>query len=355
MNACVPRLREVTMKGIRRSLLAALSVAVLCVFATGAQAEFKASNVTVYIPSGIGGGYDAYARLAARHLGQFLPGNPAMVPKNMPGAGGVVLANYMYGVAPRDGSAVALFMAGAPFEPLFGNAKATYDPTRFKWLISLNRLVNIGIFWHQSPVRTPADFFKGEVLVGSSGGGDSSTEIYPNLLNLLAGTKFKVVSGYKGNGESMLAMERGEVYGIVGTELSSFRATKPDWIRDHKARIVVQITLTKSPDIPDVPSALDLVKDPEGHKAFELLLARQENGRSFALPPDTPADVVTVYRQAFERMVKDPAFLADAKRLNADIVVNSGAEILALLKKTYASPRPLVERAVAMFRKAGGH
>jgi tripartite-type tricarboxylate transporter receptor subunit TctC len=328
---------------------------VLCFTATGARAEFKATNVSVYIPSGIGGGYDAYARLAARHLGRFMPGNPAMVPKNMPGAGGVILANYMYNVAPKDGSALALFMAGAPFEPLFGNAKATYDPTKFKWIMSLNRLVNIGIFWHQTPIQTPSDFFKGEVLVGSSGGGDSSTEIYPNLLNLLAGTKFKVVSGYKGNGEAMLAMERGEVQGIVGTELSSFRATKPDWIRDHKARIVVQITLTKSPDIPDVPSALELVKDEEGHKVFELLLARQENGRSFALPPDTPADVVATYRQAFAAMVKDPAFLADAKRLNADIVVNDGEKILALLAKTYGSPRPLVERAIATFRKAGGH
>jgi tripartite-type tricarboxylate transporter receptor subunit TctC len=327
----------------------------LCLGTTGARAEFKASSVSVYIPSGIGGGYDAYARLAARHLGRFLPGNPAMVPKNMPGAGGVILANYMYGVAPRDGSALALFMAGAPFEPLFGNAKATYDPTKFRWIMSLNRLVNIGIFWHQTPIRTPDDFFKGEVLVGSSGGGDSSTEIYPNLLNLLAGTRFKVVNGYKGNGEAMLAMERGEVQGIVGTELSSFRATKPDWIRDHKARIVVQITLTKSADIPDVPSALDLVKDEEGHKVFELLLARQENGRSFGLPPGTPDDVLVTYRQAFSAMVKDPAFLADAKKLNADIVISTGEDIQALLAKTYGSPKPLVERAIATFRKAGGH
>ena len=325
-------------------------LALFCTSVTGAQAEFKAPNVSVYIPSGIGGGYDAYARLAARHLGRFMPGAPAMVPKNMPGAGGVVLANYMYGVAPKDGSALALFMAGAPFEPLFGNAKATYDPTKFKWIMSLNRLVNIGIFWHQSAIRTPDDFFKSDVLVGSSGGGDSSTEIYPNLLNLLAGTKFKVVNGYKGNGEAMLAMERGEVYGIVGTELSSFRATKPDWIRDHKARIVVQIDLTKSPDIPDVPSALGLIKDPEGHKVFELLLARQENGRSFGLPPDTPDDVVATYRQAFTAMTRDPAFLADAKKLNADIVVTGGDDILALLRKTYGSPRPLVERAIATFR-----
>jgi tripartite-type tricarboxylate transporter receptor subunit TctC len=221
--------------------------------------------------------------------------------------------------------------------------------------MSLNRLVNIGIFWHETPIKTPADFFTDTVLVGSSGGGDASTEVYPNLLNLLAGTKFKVVSGYKGNGEAMLAMERGEVEGIVGTEMSSFRATKPDWIRDKKARIVVQIGLSKSPEIPDVPSALDLVKDSEGHQVFELLLARQENGRSFALPPETPPDIVAVYRQAFAAMVKDPAFLEDAKKLNADIVVTTGDDIEALLTKTYATPKPILERAIATFRKAGGH
>ena len=151
-------------------------LALFCLGATGAQAQFKATNVSVYIPSGIGGGYDAYARLVARHLSRFMPGNPVMVPKNMPGAGGVIAANYMYNVAPKDGSAIALFMAGAPFEPLFGNTQANYDPTKFNWIMSLNRLVNIAhllALRRRSTRRT--DFFKGEVLIGSSGGGDSST------------------------------------------------------------------------------------------------------------------------------------------------------------------------------------
>jgi tripartite-type tricarboxylate transporter receptor subunit TctC len=340
--------------GMRLSA-AALATGLLLLGAHQASAQFRIPNVSVYIPSGVGGGYDMYVRLVSRHLGRFLPGNPVMLPKNMPGAGGVVLGNYFANVAPKDGSALALFMAGAPFEPIFGNAQAKYDPTRMNWLISLNRLVNIGIFWHQTSIRTPADFYKDTVLVGSSGGGDSSTSVYPNLLNLLAGTKFKVVTGYTGNGESMLAMERGEVYGIVGTELSSFRATKPDWFRDKKARIVVQIGLTKSADIPDVPSALDLVKDEEGHKVFEVLLARQENGRPFALPPGTPPDVVAVFRQAFEALVKDPAFLEDAAKLNADISPTSGEEITQLLNKTAATPKPILDLAIATFKKAGGH
>lgn len=334
-----------------RMLLAAVA---LCLGATPAAAQFKAPTVAVYIPAGIGGGYDAYARLAARHLGRFLPGNPAIVPRNMPGAGGVIVANYLYNVAPKDGSAIALFMAGAPFEPLFGNTQAKYETLKFNWIMSLNRLVNIGIFWHASPVRTVEDFYKQEILVGSSGGGDSSTEAYPNLLNRLAGTRFKVVTGYKGNGEAMLAMERNEVHGIVGTELSSLRATRPDWLRDNKVRIVVQIGLSKSPDLPDVPSGLDLIKSEEGRAVFELLLARQEYGRPFALPPGTPPDVVATFRQAFAAMAKDEAFLKDAEKMRADIIVGSGAEVTALFAKTYATPKPVVDRAIATFKGASG-
>jgi tripartite-type tricarboxylate transporter receptor subunit TctC len=341
-----------------RRMAVALMVAFLALAALGgeARAQFKAANVSLYIPSGIGGGYDAYARLAARYLGRYLPGNPAILPKNMTGAGGVVAANYLYNVAPKDGSAIALFMAGAPFEPLFGNPQAKFDPLKLNWLISLNRLVNIAIFWHASPVRTPADFFKDQVLIGSSGGGDSSTEVYARLLNNMVGTKFKIIAGYTGNGDVMLAMERGEVWGIVGTELSSLRATKPAWIRDGTVRIVAQIGLTNSPDIPDVPQGLDLIKDPDMHKVFEILLARQENGRPFALPPGTPPDVVATFRQAFAAMAKDPAFLADALNMRADIVTATGEEVADLIAKTYGSPRELVERATAEFKKAStGH
>ena len=336
------------------AVIRAAALAVLCLVATQAHAQFKAPSVSLYIPSGIGGGYDAYGRLAARHLGRFLPGNPAMVPKNMPGAGGVVLANYLFNVAPRDGSAIAILQGGTPFEPLFGNTQAKFDASKFEWLISLNRLVTIGIFWHSTRIYTPADLFHGEVLLSSSGGGESTTHIMPNLLNRLAGTKFKVISGYKGTGDGMLAMERGEVEGIVGHELNGLRAQRPDWLRDNKIRIVIQIGLTNSPDIADVPQALDLVKDREGRQVFEILLARQQNGRSFVAPPGTPATVVATLRQAFIDMSRDPAFLQDAGNIKADIVISRPDEIVALLTKTYASPKPLVDRAVAEFKKAGG-
>jgi tripartite-type tricarboxylate transporter receptor subunit TctC len=340
------------------SSLAVLSLAVVVALGVGAppvaaQSKFPQA-VTLYIPSGIGGGYDVYGRLASRHLGRFLPGNPTLVPKNMPGAGGVVLASYLYNVAPKDGSTIALLQGGTPLEPLFGQSQARYDVTRFHWLVSLNRLVSIGVFWHTAPVRTADDLWAREVLVGSSGGGDSSTEIMPRLLNRLAGTQFKVISGYKGTGDGMLAMERGEVHGIVGHELSALRAARPEWLRNGKARVVIQIGLSRSPDLPDVPNALDLVKDEEHRQAFALLLTRQVHGRPFVAPPGTPPDIVAILKQAFLTMAKDPAFLQDAAKMKADIVVNDGDEVAALYAQTYATPRPLVERAIEEFKRAGG-
>jgi tripartite-type tricarboxylate transporter receptor subunit TctC len=337
-----------------RLLAVAVGLAALSAVSSNVGAEFKAPTVTLYIPSGVGGGYDVYGRLAARHLGRFLPGNPAIVPKNMPGAGGVVMANYLYNIAPKDGSAIALFQAGSLFEPLFGNPQTKFEPTKLNWLLSLNRLVDIGIFWHATPIRTTDDFFKDQVVVGSSGGSNASTEVFPKLLNNLAGTKFKVITGYTGVGETMLAMERGEVQGIVGAELSGFRAGRPDWIRDGKARIVLQIVLTKSPDLPGVASAIDLVKNEADREVFELLLTRVEHGRPFTLPPDTAPDIVVTFQRAFAAMVKDPAFLQDAGNIKADVNVTTGEDIRALLAKTYASPKPLLERAIAEFKKAGG-
>jgi tripartite-type tricarboxylate transporter receptor subunit TctC len=324
----------------------------LCATAPDIAAQTKIPPViTLYIPSGVGGGYDTYGRLTSRHLGRFLPGNPTIVPKYMPGAGGVVLANYLYNVAPKDGSAVAQLAGGTALEPLLGFVQAKYDVTQFKWLVSLNGLVSIGVFWNTSPVRTVDDLFTRDVLVGSSGGG---TEITPRLVNRFAGTRFKIVSGYKGTGDSMLAMERGEVDGIVGHELSALRAARPDWLSDNKARIVIQVGLTRSPDLADVPNALDLAKDDEERKIFALLLTRQVYGRPFTAPPGTPPDVVAVLKQAFLAMGKDPQFLQDAAKIKADIVLADGDEIAALYARTYATPRPLVERAIEEFKRAGG-
>jgi tripartite-type tricarboxylate transporter receptor subunit TctC len=331
----------------------------LCVVVAGFAgeshaADFKGHTITIAIGSGTGGGYDAYGRLAGRHLGKHLPGNPAVVPKNMPGAGGVVAANWVYNVAPKDGTALGIFQAGTAFEPLFGNTQTKFDPLKFTWLISLNRISNIGVFWHESPIKTIDDLFQGEVLVGSTAGGNSSTQVFPNLLNNLIGTKFKVILGYTGTGETTIAMERGEVYGIVGTDWSSLKASKPDWLRDKKARVVLQIALASHPELKDVPVIVDRIQDPESRQVMELLLARQEYGRSYAAPPDIPADVAAALRQGFIEMAKDPAMLSEADKMGAEIEVGTHDQIMALLDKTFGAPKPLVEHAIHEFKRAGG-
>ena len=336
------------------SIVTVLAAILLAPGGEARAADFKGQTLTIAIASGTGGGYDAYGRLAARHLPKHLAGNPAVVPKNMPGAGGVVTANWLYNVAPKDGTAMAIFQAGTAFEPLFGNSQAKFDPTKFNWLISLNRLANIGIFWHESPVRTLDDLFKGEVLVGSSGGGNASTQVFPILLNNLIGTKFKVIAGYSGTGETGIAMERGEVYGIVGTEWSSLKASRPDWIRDNKVRVLIQIALAPHPELKDVPSVVSLIKDEDSRQVMELLLARQEYGRPFAAPPGTSADALAVLRQGYAEMAKDKDFLVDAEKLRAEIDVGTPEQILALFNKTYGAPKPLVDRAIHEFQRAGG-
>ena len=317
-------------------------------------ADFKGQTITIAIGSGTGGGYDAYGRLAARHLPRHLPGAPAVVPKNMPGAGGVVSANWVYNVAPRDGTALGIFQAGAAYEPLFGNNQAKFDPTKFTWLISLNRLANIGIFWHESPVHSVDDLFKREVLVGSSGGGNASTQVFPVLLNNLIDTKFKVIAGYTGTGETNLAMERGEVHGIVGTEWSSLKASKPDWLRDKKVRVVFQISLSSHPELKSVPSIVDKVEDPDSRRVMELLLARQEYGRAFAAPPALAPDVAAALRAGFAAIATDASLLAESEKMGAEIEVGTHQQIHALLDKTYNAPKPLVERAIHEFKRAGG-
>jgi tripartite-type tricarboxylate transporter receptor subunit TctC len=198
------------------------------------------------------------------------------------------------------------------------------------------------------------DLFKGEVLVGSSGGGNASTQVFPVLLNNLIGTKFKVIAGYSGTGETGIAMERGEVHGIVGTEWSSLKASRPDWLRDNKVRVVLQISLAPHPELKDVPSVVSLIKDAESRQVMELLLARQEYGRPFAAPPEVAADLVAALRQGFAATAKDQDFLADAGKMRAEIDIGTPEQILALLQKTYGAPKPLVERAISEFKRAGG-
>jgi tripartite-type tricarboxylate transporter receptor subunit TctC len=317
-----------------------------------AQTSIPAGQpISLIISSGTGGGYDLYGRLVARHLGRHLPNNPAIVPRNMPGAGSIQAANYMYNSAPKDGTAIAIFQNGTAFEPLLGVTQAKYDGKKFNWLGSLNRLVNIALVWHQTPFYSAADLFTKQIIVGGNPG---NTTTMPNLLNGVLGTKFKVIPGYQGSNDITLAMERGELDGLVGTSWDSFKATKSDWVRDKKARILLQVSFGKHAELPDVPDLEGFVKNDDDRKLLEVILARQEYGRPFAAPPDVPAAIVGQLRKAFEAMAADKEFLSDAERINAEIVVNTGDQIAALVDRIYNSPRPVIDRAIVELKRAGG-
>jgi tripartite-type tricarboxylate transporter receptor subunit TctC len=256
---------------------------------------YKGKTVEMYIGYSVGGGYDIYARTLANHMGRNIPGSPTVVTKNMPGAGSLVLANWLYNVGPKDGTAFGIIGRGTGFDPLLGSKKAKFEATKFNWLGSMNDEVSVCVAWDTTGVKTIDDAKKKEVTVGGTGAA-ADTDQFPKVLNGVLGTKFKVVTGYPGGNEVNLAMERGEVGGRCGWSWSSVVATHMPWIKEKKAHILVQLALTKHPDLPNVPLVMDLAKSKEATQMLKLVFSRQPMGRPFLAPPSVPQDRVTALR-----------------------------------------------------------
>jgi tripartite-type tricarboxylate transporter receptor subunit TctC len=320
----------------------------LPVAAQAPQPFYKGKQVTLLIASGAGGGYDAYARALARHMGRHIPGNPAIVPKNTPGAGGLIAANTLYNSAAPDGLTFAALTNGAAMDPLFGETAARFDGHKFAWLGSIGKLENICVTWKDKSPITRIEQAKTREISVSATGATGNSAIMPKIVNQLLGTKFKVIGGYAEGAGQTLALERGEVDGICGLSYSTLKASRPDWFRDNKLNIILQIGLEKLKDLPNVPSAIDLVTDPDSKKVLELILIRQEMGRPFAAPPGTPAGRVAILRAAFDATLKDPAFLSEAAKLQLEIDPLTGPQIEGLLKTAYAAPKPIVSRAAQL-------
>lgn len=308
---------------------------------------YKSHPISMLVGSGAGGGYDVYARTFARYWSNHIPGHPDVIAKNMPAAAGLAAASTLYNSAERDGSVIGAFTNGAAMDPLFGNQGAHYDPLQFKWLGSIGKLENVCATWHTSPVKSIAAARQRQVVVAAAGA-TSNTAIVPKMLNALIGTKFKVIAGYDPGSGLTMAVESGEAEGICGLSWSTMKASRPRWVDDHLLNVIVQMGLSKLRELPDVPSALDLVADPDSKQVMELILIRQEAGRPFAAPPGTPPDRVAALRQAFEETLKDPEFVAAARKTQLEIEPLTGGEIEKLLAKAYAAPQPIVQRAAAL-------
>jgi tripartite-type tricarboxylate transporter receptor subunit TctC len=310
---------------------------------------YKGKNVDLYIGYSVGGAYDLYARMLARHMGKHIPGNPNVLPKNMEGAGSLRLANWLYNVAPKDGSAFAIIGRGTGFDPLLGNKAAQFDATKYTWIGSANNEVSVCVAWHTSPIKKFEDMQTRELIVGGTST-SADTDQFPRITNGVLGTKMKVVTGYPGGNEVGLAMERGEVQGRCGWSWSSVKSTHQKSLDDKKFSILVQLALDKHPELPDVPLIIDLAKTEEQRQILRLIFARQAMGRPFVGPPNIPPERARALRDAFMATMQDKDFLADTAKAQMEITPVDGEKVQALVKEIYATPSEVVQRATSMLR-----
>ncbi len=329
-----------------------LGIAAASLSSATADDFYRGKTITMLVGSGVGGGYDVYARTFAPHFSRHIPGNPNIIPKNMPAAAGLAAANALYTVPEKDGLTIAAFTNGASMAPLFGSPGARYDSQLFNWIGSIGKLQNVCATWHTSPVKTLKQAQTQEIIVAGAGA-SSNTAIVPKIMNELIGTKFKIIVGYDPTGGLNQAIESGEAEGLCGLSWSTMKASRPDWIRDKKLNVIVQMGLKKLPDLPDVPAMLDYVTDADARQVLELILIRQELGRPIVTNPGVPKDRLDILVKAFDLTMKDPAFLADAERMGLDIDPLSSGEMTTLIAKAYGAPKAIIKRAGDLVEPAG--
>lgn len=302
----------------------------------------------MYIGYAAGGGYDAYGRLVARFLGDFLPGKPKLIPKNMPGGGGRVLAGFIYNAAPRDGSALAMADQSLVLQQAIGDPTILFDTTKLNWIGNPAADNNTIAVWHGTGVKTFEDARRREVVIGATGPNTSSQ--MAQLTNALLGTKFKIVTGYPGGNDINLAMENGEVGGRASAPWATWKATRPDWVRDGKIVVIAQIGLSRAPDLPDVPLLTDLAGNDGDRAVVKLVSAPATIGRPVFTAPGVPAPVVATLRKAFTAMVQDKAFNEEAAREKLDINPVSGEELQKIVDDLVATPKPVADRLATIFK-----
>ena len=330
------------MMTLRSSVSLCAAVLVLATQPATAQDSID-RPITVYVAGTAGGGIDLYARLVSRHIGRHVPGKPTVTVQVMPGAGGIRAANFLAEQAPRDGTAIATFAGGPILEPLIGARNPGYDMSAFTWLGAITKDIGLCMAWGTTPFKTIDDVKRQQMVVAGTGAG-SDTDTWPIVLNEVLGTRFKLVTGYLGSQETILAIERGEAHGRCVFSHSALKIAKPDWLRDHKINVLVLTAVEKSPDFPGVPAVVDLVSKPEDRQLLELMVGPGAMARPFVAPPGLPASKATLLRRAFDATMQDPEFRAEAARLQADLAPTAGEDVQKLVARLYATPRPVIDR-----------
>jgi len=330
----------------RAIVLSALALTALPPAAARADDDFyKGRQIALVLSADVGGGYASYARAFAPYFGKHIPGNPNIVIQHMPGAGGIRAMNYLYSVAPKDGTVLGLVHSSVPFAPLYGIKGAKFDPRWINWIGSLDANTAICIAWHSSRIKTWRDALEQEFTVGGSGVG-SQMETMPAMLNKLFGAKMKVVSGYKGGNEIYLAMERGEVDGRCGGLVSSINSTRPDWFPQHKISVPIVVALERSPLFPDVPAVAEFAKDERTRQILQLFVAPQAMDRPILAPPEVTTERVATLRRAFHATMNDAGFIAEARRQHLEVAEVDGVRLAKIVADAYALPADIVKAAV---------
>jgi tripartite-type tricarboxylate transporter receptor subunit TctC len=329
-----------------RSTASVMALALLAATASVAcadEAEFyRGRTVTIVVGHETGTGFDLYGRLIGRHLGRHLPGSPQVVVQNMPGGGGLNAAQWLYNVAPKDGSTLAIFAHTAPFEQLLGDGRAKVDGSRLTWIGNLEETVAICAVTTASGIVTAEDFLTKGVLIGSSGG---PLGVFPTTLRKLAGANLKMVHGYKGSADVKLAMQRGEVQSICGISISTLKSQWSNEMASGAVRVVLQFGRVKHPELPQAEHIYDRARTPEERQVFDLVYGATSLGRPLAGPPDLAPSRTRTLRTAFAAMIRHDELIADAKKSRLDLSPATGEEVEALVKRLYAAPKDVVDRA----------
>jgi tripartite-type tricarboxylate transporter receptor subunit TctC len=341
-------------RSVRRATLLALgsAMAVLPSLTSTAWADatnfYAGKSIDYIVGSDVGGSYNVFARMIARHIPKYIPGQPNIVVQNLPGAGGLRAANSLYNVAPRDGLTIGMINNTLAFDPLYGNKNAQFDATKFNWLGTPSRETGLLIVWHTVPVDTLEDAKKRELILSATGTG-STPAFFARVLASIFDIKVKIIPGYKSQTESFLAMERLENDGNASPFWSSLNSENPTWIPEKKIKVLTYYGATRVPEIPG-PYALDLITDPEKRATMTIAQAGLSMGRPSLAPPDVPADKLAVLRQAFESTFKDPEYLAECakQRLNC-ATPSTGAEMLEMIKEVYSSPKGAIDKITEIY------
>ena len=333
---------------LKSGRLVVLAAGIIAGAPSGARAAdfFAGKTINFIAGTDVGGGFSIYARALGKHLGRYIPGNPTIVVKNMPGAGGATASAWLYRIAPKDGTAIASVSPNAILGKLLDESQTQYDPTKFQYLAGAERGTRLCMTFQHSKVKTFDDALTQKAVIGATSAG-SPTREYAALHKHAAGAKFEIVSGYKGPPDLFIAMERGEIDGVCGLDWSALKSQQPDWLREKKLNLLVQGALDPDPELAalGVPTPWKYIKDDVDRRAVELMVGFQQAfGKSYMAPPGVPAEQVKILREAFNAVLKDKEFLADAEKLRIEIAPQTGEEVQRMVERAYSAPPNLIER-----------